>query len=122
MQFMMLLHGDEAGYAAMSEKERGEVFEAFMAYNRELAEAGVLRGGSSLKPSPTGTVLRGADGKIVVTDGPFAESREQIGGYYILETASLDDATHWASKCPMVWAGAIELREIEVVPEELGQA
>lgn len=120
MQFMMLLHGDEAAYADMSEKEQGEVFEAFMAYNKELAEAGVLRGGSSLKPSHTATVLRGADGEVVVTDGPFAESREQIGGYYVLECETLDEAKTWASKCPMVWAGAIELREIEVVPTELG--
>lgn len=120
MEYMLLLHGDESAYASMSEAEQKGAFEAFMTYNKELAAAGVLRGGSELAPSPTATVVRGSGGEVLVTEGPFAESREQIGGYYVLEVPSRDEAVAWAKRCPIVFGGgAVEVRAVGTVPEEL---
>ncbi|MFK7986416.1 MAG: YciI family protein [Sandaracinaceae bacterium] len=120
MQFMMLLYGDEAAFSGLPEDAQEEAFKSFMAYNRELAEAGVLVAGSELLPSRTAVTLRGKKDQIVATDGPFAEAKEQIGGYYILSVDSREQALEWAKKCPSVWGGAIEVRELGTQPEELG--
>ncbi len=119
MQYMIMIHGDEAGWEHMSEQERKESFEAFMVYNAKLAKAGVLRSAGSLKPSHTATTLKSSQGKITVTDGPFAETREQITGFYVIETDDLDQALDWAGQCPAVWFATLEVRPLDVVPEEL---
>lgn len=122
MKYMMLLYGDEAAYASMSEAEQKEAFNAFMEYNRALAESGVLREGAELQPSMTARTLRMRDGSVVTTDGPFAEAREQMGGYYVLEVPSLDEALAWAAKCPAIYGGAIEVRALGTEPSELNDA
>ncbi len=122
MKYMMLLHNDEARWGQMTEANRSEAIAAYMAYNVQLAAAGVLADGARLQPSHTTTTLRGVDGEIEVVDGPYAETREQIGGYYVLQVDDLDDALHWAKRCPAVWGGRIEVRPLGTAPSELGDA
>lgn len=87
-----------------------EMMEPWAAFNNEAAAAGVLRGGSGLQHSTTATTLRGG-GEVVLTDGPFVETKEQLAGYYAIECADLDEAIAWAKKVPAVqWGAAIEVR------------
>jgi hypothetical protein len=119
MKYMMLLHNDESAWQTMPEDARTEAIAAYMEYNGALAAAGVLAGGGQLQPSHTATTLRGTDGQVEITDGPFAETREQVGGFYILEVPDLDAALAWAKRCPAVHGGAIEIRPLGTVPDEL---
>ena len=72
--------------------------------------AGVLRGGAELKPTHTATTVRVRQGKPITTDGPFAETKEQLGGYYLIDVGNLDEAVHWAARCPSALTGSIEVR------------
>lgn len=112
MQFLVLLYADEAGFAALPPEDMQKAIAAFAEYNRSLAAAGVLRHGEPLKASRTAKTLRAPRGKVVTTDGPFAESKEQLGGYYVLETADEAEALAWAAKCPLIYSGSIEVREL----------
>lgn len=116
MQYMFLIYGDEkAGAEQMekaSEEERAAYMGAWFAYDEELKKAGVFKGGEALQPTPTGKTVRlGGDGPIT-TDGPFAETKEQLGGYYVVECENLDEALKWASKCPGVKEGCVEVRPV----------
>src|SRR5688572_18068110 len=94
MQYMILIYGDEKSFAMMAgdpEAQR-KMYEAFSGYNADLRNAGVLRGGGELKATHSATTVRVRDGKVVTTDGPFAETKEQLGGYYIVDVPNLDDA------------------------------
>ncbi|MEO0602554.1 MAG: YciI family protein [Myxococcota bacterium] len=119
MRYALLLRGDEQAWDAMSPEAQKQAVADYMAFNAELAASKVLAGGAELQPSHTATILRGRDGAIQVTDGPYAESREQIGGFYILEVESLDEALAWAQRCPAVWGGSIEIRPLGTEPTEL---
>lgn len=119
MKYMMLLHGDEGAWSSMPEAARTEAIAAYMEFNGALAASGVLSGGAELQPSHTATTLRGRNGQVEVTDGPFAETREQIGGFYILDVPDLDTAMSWARRCPALYGGAIEIRPLGTVPDEL---
>lgn len=112
MRFMMLLYANEAAYAKMSPEEMKQAMAGFGRYNRELAEAGVLKHGEPLKPSFTARTLHMKEGKVVTTDGPFTESKEQLGGYYVLEVKDEGEAIRWASKCPVLYGGTVEVREL----------
>ncbi len=116
MQYMILIYGDESAWASMPPEQAQASFAAFMAYNQELAASRAMRGGLMLKPSGTATTLRAHNGQIVTTDGPFAEAREQLSGYYLIEVDSLDEALAWAAKCPAVWGGSIEVRPAAFAP------
>lgn len=119
MRFALLLRGDEAAWQNLPEAARAEAIAAYMKYNADLAASGVLANGAELQPSHTATILRGRNGQITVTDGPYAESREQIGGFYILDTPTVDEALSWARRCPAIWGGSIELRPLGTEPTEL---
>ena len=82
------------------------------AYGQALEEAGVLRGGAGLKPPATATTVRFAGGRTTLVDGPFAETKEHLGGYYLIETDTLDQALAWAAKLPVVGDGAVEVRPL----------
>ena len=110
MQYMLLIYGDEKIWSAMSDQEIQGVMEAFENYSRMLAKAGVLRGGSELAPVATATTVRVRNGKTLVTDGPFAETKEQLGGYYLIDVANLDEAIKWAALVPSAAQGCIEIR------------
>lgn len=110
MKYMILIYGDEQRWASMTPEAGQAVMDQYNVYTQELAKAGVLRGGDELKPTFTATTIRLRDGKAHNTDGPFAETKEQLGGYYIVETATLDEALAWAAKCPGAADGAVEVR------------
>jgi hypothetical protein len=112
MQYMILIYGDEQAYQSMPAEAQQDVFKAFMEYNAALAAGGVLRAGESLQPSFTASTIRMKDGRVQTTDGPFAETREQLGGYYVIETTSLDDAIAWAARCPAIHGGSLEVRPL----------
>lgn len=112
MQYLLLLHADEAGFSRMSEEETVRAVAAYSAYTEALKKAGVYVGSNRLKSVTTATTVRLANGKTSVLNGPYAESREQLGGYYLIDTPDLDGAIAWASRCPGASHGAIEIRPV----------
>ena len=115
MQYLILIYGDEKGFAGLSEEEMGKVFADYMAYSKEMAAAGVMKGGASLQPTMTATTVRVKSGKTTTTDGPFAETKEQLGGYYVIDVPNLDEALKWAARCPGAKSGSIEVRPLGVI-------
>jgi len=113
MRYMCLIYGDEVAYEKMSPEEVGKVHAEYEAFGKELAAAGNVRlAGDQLRPPHTATSVRIRNGKVQTTDGPFAETKEQLGGYYILECKNLDEALKWAAKIPGAKDGTIEVRPI----------
>jgi hypothetical protein len=112
MQYLLLIHDDESQWGAMSEDERNAVYGEYGQYTEELQSRGILVGANQLQPSSTATVIRVEDGKTLTTDGPFAETKEILGGYYLIDVESLDEALEWAAKIPSARYGHIEVRPI----------
>ncbi|MDX2219256.1 MAG: YciI family protein [Burkholderiales bacterium] len=110
MHYMLLIYSDEKAWTGMSEAEIQQVYRDYMAYTEELAASGAMRGGSELAPVATATTVRVRNGKVLTTDGPFAETKEQLGGYYLIDVPSLDEAIKWAAKIPSALNGSIEIR------------
>ena len=113
MRYMLLIYGDETAGADMSPEEQEARMGEWFQYTQDLQSSGAMQAGDALQPTATATtVTRGEDGNALVTDGPFAETREQLGGYYLLDVKDLDEAIEWAGKCPGAQTGKIELRPI----------
>jgi hypothetical protein len=112
MQYMILIYDDESVWAKMPPAQAQEIHGQYMTYTQELAQAGVLRAGDALKPVATATTVRIRDGKTLTTDGPFAETKEQLGGYYLIDVPNLEEALKWAAKCPSAPIGSIEVRPV----------
>ena len=112
MRYMCLISGDEAAEAALPKEQLEKVFGGYMAYSQEIREKGAFQAGDPLQPTSTATTIRIRDGETIVTDGPFAESKEQLGGYYILECKDLDEAIAWATNVPGTKWGSVEVRPI----------
>jgi hypothetical protein len=93
-----------------------EVMNAYNAFSREVAEAGAMRGGEALHEAKTATSVRVRNGQTLVTDGPFAETKEEFGGFYLIEAADLDEAIKWAAKIPGAIRGTIEVRPVVDFP------
>ena len=112
MQYLILIYGDEQRFAQLSSDPAAQkaLYAAYSAYSAEMRAAGVLRGGAELKPTHTATTVRVRQGKPITTDGPFAETKEQLGGYYLIDVGNLDEAVHWAARCPSALTGSIEVR------------
>jgi len=110
MQYMLLIYGDETIWANMPEAEAKRTMQAYVEYSQALAASGILRGGSELSPVTTATTVRVRNGKTLIADGPFMETKEQLGGYYLIEAANLDEAIKWAAKIPSAGMGSIEIR------------
>ena len=118
MQFMLLIYDDEQVWQGMSEEERNGVMGEYFAYTEELRQAGAYVAGDALQPVETATTVRLRDGEQLLTDGPFAETKEQLGGYYLVDVDSLDDAIRWAAKIPSARYGSIEVRPVVVFDRE----
>ena len=116
MKYLLLIYSVEGQWAAMSEAEQGQVFGEYMAYTNEIHESGHYLGGEALQPTATATTVRVKDGKTLTTDGPFAETREQLGGYFLVEAKDLDEAIKIAARIPDVRSGCIEVRPIMPTP------
>jgi hypothetical protein len=112
MKYILLIYGDEARWDKMSAEEKQTVYEGHNAYGEALVNAGVMRGGYELKPISTATTLRFDNGKATTLDGPFAETKEQLGGYYVIEVDNLEQALEWAAKMPGMSSGAVEVRPL----------
>jgi hypothetical protein len=112
VRYLLLIYNDERGWAAMSEEEQAAQMPRWTAYTESLQSAGILRGGDALQPVAAATTVRVRDGEAQLTDGPFAETREQLGGYYIIECDALDQAIEAASRIPSADRGSVEVRPI----------
>jgi hypothetical protein len=98
-------------------EQDAEVMEAYNAFSREVAEAGAMRGGEALHEAKTATSVRVRNGQTLVTDGPFAETKEEFGGFYLIEAENLDEAVKWAAKIPGAVRGTIEVRPVVDFPD-----
>ncbi len=110
MKYTLFLYNDESSFAHMPREAMQQVQAAFQAYTQSLHEAGVLVATDWLKPSATATTLTLRGGARRVQDGPYADSKEQLGGYYVIDVPDLDTALAWAERCPAAAHGIIELR------------
>ncbi len=109
MRYMMLIHHDEAALAAASQKE---LWAEYGAFNQALGKATGSQTGERLQPSSAATTVRQHDGKTEVLDGPYADTKEQLAGYFFIEAIDLDEAIAWAKRCPSSKYGSIEIRPI----------
>ncbi len=100
MQYLLMIYGQESLWATLSPAESEQMMGAYGAYTEALIKAGVMTGANRLQPSATATTVRLADGKSQVLDGPYADSKEQLGGYYLIDVPDLDSAIAWAARCP----------------------
>lgn len=114
MEYMLLIYDRETDWMKMAEKDRGAMFQAYGAFTESLKKNGNFRAGNALGPVTSATTVRVRDGKTVTTDGPFAETREQLGGYYLIEAKDLDEAISIAARVPSARSGSIEVRPIMV--------
>ena len=112
MKFLLTIYNDERRWVEASPEEVGQIMAAYEAFGRAAAEAGVLVGGEGLQPTSTATTVRVRDSETLTTDGPFAETREQLGGYYLLDCSDLDDAIGWAARIPDASSGSVEVRPV----------
>jgi len=112
MQFALLVYESPEAWATRNSDETHPYVGAWRAYYRTLVEAGIYVGGDPLEVPETGTTVRIEGGKRRVQDGPYAETKEQLGGLLILELPSLDEALDWAARCPAASAGAVEVRPL----------
>ena len=116
MQYMLLIYDDENVWASMPEEERNAAYGEYFSYTNELREKGAFVAGDQLQPTAAATTVRVKKGEQVVTDGPFAETKEQLGGFYLVEADSADEALAWAEKIPAARYGSIEVRPLLPVP------
>jgi hypothetical protein len=112
MEYLLLIHADPAGLQALRDAERSTALAAYGAYTEALQKSGVLRGGNRLRNADTATTIRVREGRTEVQNGPFIETREQLGGYYLIDVPDLDTALSWASRCPGASHGAVEVRPV----------
>ncbi len=112
MRYLLTIYGDESTWNDVTPEQSAQVMEAYGAFGQAAQAAGVLLGGEGLQPTSTATTVRVRDGEALTTDGPFAETREQLGGYYLLDCKDLDDAISWAAKIPGAQNGSVEVRPV----------
>lgn len=112
MQYLLMIYSEEGGWARMTRAQQGEAMVAYGAYTEALKKAGVLAGSNRLQPTSAATTVRVGNGKTQVLNGPFAESKEQLGGYYLIDVPNLDAALSWAARCPGASHGAVEVRPV----------
>ena len=112
MQYMLMIYSNESGFAAASKEEMGQMIAAYNSYTEALKKSGAYLGGDRLHPSSAATTVRMANGKTQVLNGPYAETKEQLGGYYLIEAPDLDAAIAWGARCPGSSRGTIEVRPI----------
>ena len=110
MRYLLSIIEDESRLATMTPEDGPRIMEAYGEFGRQVEEAGVFVAGAGLEPSSTATTVRVRDGERLITDGPFAETKEQLGGFYLLECKDLDEAIEWAAKIPGAQGGSIEVR------------
>jgi hypothetical protein len=119
VQFIALIYGDEEVWSGASEEDTAAVYERYGAFGRDAEAAGVLAGGNELALTRNATTVRVRDDETLVVDGPYAEVKEALGGFYLLECPSIDEAVEWAARIPGAEHGAVEVRPVYVDPSEV---
>jgi hypothetical protein len=114
MQYLMLIYQSEADRAKRTEADQAAMYQEYGQLSQELSQSGKLLGGNELKPTTTATTVRVRDGKRVVTDGPFAETKEQLGGYFLVDAGDLDEAIAIAARIPAARSSCVEVRPVVV--------
>jgi hypothetical protein len=117
VKYMALIYADEGPWEQLSQEDREAAYDRYRAFGEEATKAGVAIGGAELGSTRDATTVRIREGETLVTDGPYAEIKEALGGYYLLECASLDEALDWAAKIPGAEHGAVEVRALYVDDE-----
>ena len=112
MQYMLAIYGDERAAESVPREQMTEMINAYMAHTQALRDAKVLVASNRLKPTSAATTVRTVDGQTKVLDGPFAETKEQLGGYYLIDVPDLDAALSWAKRCPAARYGTVEVGPI----------
>jgi hypothetical protein len=112
MKYMLLIYDREQDWARLSQAEQGQVYGEYMQFTQDIKSSGNYLAGSQLHPVATATSVRLREGKQLVTDGPFAETHEQLGGYYLVEAKDLDEATAIAARIPSARLGTVEVRPV----------
>lgn len=112
MHYVLLIYGSEADYARMTQEERAAMMQAHYSFANEVQKRGLLTGGAPLQPTSTATTIRVRNGKTLITDGPFAETKEQLAGLYVLNCKDLDQAIEMAVKIPDALIGSVEIRPV----------
>jgi hypothetical protein len=112
MKYMLNIYGDMSEYADATPEQEAQVMQAYDAFWREVSESGALLAGEALQMPETATGVKVRNGERLVTDGPFADTKEQLGGFYLLECKDLDEAIEWAAKIPGAQNGTIEVRPV----------
>jgi hypothetical protein len=115
MQYLLMIYANEAGLQSRSKETIDRTMAAYTAYTEAMKKAGVYVGANRLRPTASATTVRNSNGKTSVSDGPFAETKEQLGGYYLIDTPDADAALSWAARCPGAAFGAIEVRPVWAV-------
>jgi hypothetical protein len=110
MKYLCTIYGDESQLGNATPEQVNEMLEAYGAFGQEAGDR--VLGGEGLQPTSTATTVRVRDGERLLTDGPFAETKEQLGGFYLLECGSLDEAIDWAAKIPGAQFGSVEVRPV----------
>jgi hypothetical protein len=116
MKYMLLIHDEEAKWDGLPDQERGRIMGEYGQLVQQLKDAGIYVTGSQLQPTATATSVRVRDGKRLVTDGPFAETREQLGGYFLVDVGNLDEAIAIAARIPSARFGTVEVRPLVEMP------
>jgi hypothetical protein len=119
MQYMLLIYHDEKQMEKMPAGQRGQVHQDYLEYTQAIVKSGQFRAGAALQPTATATTVRQKNGRSIPTDGPFAETKEQLGGYYLVECQNLDEAVSLAARVPSVRVGgSIEVRPVRDMSQE----
>jgi hypothetical protein len=112
MQYLLMLYADDSGWNRMSKAEQERGVAAYMAYGEALQAAGALKGSNRLAPAASATRVTSTNGKAEVLDGPYADTKEQLGGYFLIDVPDLDAALSWAARCPGAAHGIVEVRAL----------
>ena len=112
MQYLLLIYANETGWSRLSPAEQEQGVSSYREFREAMTKASVLKGANRLQPTSNATTIRVVDGRSQVIDGPFAETKEQLGGYYLIDAPNLDAAISWAARCPGASHGAVEIRPL----------
>jgi len=118
MQYLLMIYMNEAGMASATPADIAKVSNEYAKFTQDIVKNGNFKGGEQLHPTSAATTVRVRDGKTLMTDGPFAETREQLAGYYVIEAKNLDEATAIAARIPGALTGSIEVRPIALMQQE----
>jgi hypothetical protein len=112
MNYLLLVYTNEAEFGALAQSEMKKTADEYMEFTKSIVQSGHFKAADRLKPASTASTVRVRNGKVAITDGPFAETREQLGGYYLIDAKNLDEATGIAARIPGARFGCIEVRPV----------